>query len=220
MTWDHGVRLIDSLIWPLVIILSLFVFGPALRRFLNDVKEFSFKGGGLEASATRETIKAAAAVGVAVGRQKKDSENPSPIRDVPEITPLIEKATAPRPRRRLSRATVLWVDDRPSNNVYERRALEALGLHIELANDTDDALQKLASKHFDLVISDMGRPSSKQAGFELLRAVRDRGANMPFVIYAGSNAPEHRAEAKRRGAQGTTNDPSELFELVLDHILT
>jgi CheY-like chemotaxis protein len=141
-------------------------------------------------------------------------------RDLPEIAPLIEKATAPRPRRRLSRATVLWVDDRPTNNLYERRALEALGLHIDLASDTEEAMGMLRRKKYDLVISDMGRPSSNRAGFELLKAIRDSGDDVPFVIYAGSNAPAHAVEARRRGAQGTTNDPSELFELVLDHILT
>jgi CheY-like chemotaxis protein len=82
------------------------------------------------------------------------------------------------------------------------------------------ALEKLRRKKYDLVISDMGRPSSKQAGFELLKAIRDTGNDVPFVIYAGSNAPAHGVEARRRGAQGSTNDPSELFELVLDQILT
>jgi CheY-like chemotaxis protein len=112
------------------------------------------------------------------------------------------------------------VDDRPTNNLYERRALEALGLHIDLASDTEEAMGMLRRKKYDLVISDMGRPSSNRAGFELLKAIRDSGDDVPFVIYAGSNAPAHAVEARRRGAQGTTNDPSELFELVLDHILT
>jgi CheY-like chemotaxis protein len=218
MTWDHGVKLVDAVIWPFVIILLLLVFGPALRRFLADAKVLSFKGGGVEASATRETIKAAAAVGAAVGRQKTGGD--SPTKELPEIAPLIEKATAPRTRRRLSRATVLWVDDRPANNLYERRALQALGLHIDLASDTEEAIGKLRRKKYDLVVSDMGRPSSKQAGFELLKAIRENGDDVPFVIYAGSNAPAHGVEARQRGAQGTTNDPSELFELVLDHILT
>ena len=37
---------------------------------------------------------------------------------------------------------MLWVDDRPENNLYERRALEALGIHIDLANDSQEALRK------------------------------------------------------------------------------
>ena len=36
----------------------------------------------------------------------------------------------------------------------------------------------------------------------------------PFFIYAGSNLPEHRKLAAQHGAQGTTNRPQELFELV------
>jgi CheY-like chemotaxis protein len=129
------------------------------------------------------------------------------------LHPLIETTSSPPRRRKLQQSTVLWVDDRPENNLYERRALEALGIHIDLANDSQEALRKLSSKEYDLVISDMARPSSKQAGYELLKLVRDSGNSVPFIIYAGSNLPQYRLEAENRGAQGSTNDPHELFEL-------
>jgi len=32
------------------------------------------------------------------------------------------------------------------------------------------------------------------------------------LIYAGSNAPEHDREAKRRGASGSTGNPRDLFQ--------
>ena len=53
------------------------------------------------------------------------------------------------------------------------------------------------------MISDMARPSSKQAGYELLKLVRDSGNSVPFIIYAGSNLSQYRLEAENRGAQGT-----------------
>ncbi|WGV24561.1 hypothetical protein [Halotia branconii] len=37
----------------------------------------------------------------------------------------------------------------------------------------------------------------------------------PFIIYAGSKDPEHVAESQRHGAIGCTNNPNELFEMVL-----
>jgi len=121
----------------------------------------------------------------------------------------------PRVMRRAARSTVLWVDDRPSNNVHERQSLEALGVSFVLATSTEEALEILKRQGFDAIISDMGRPPDAQAGYTLLDALRVKGDRTPFIIYAGSRAPEHRAEARRRGAVGCTNRADELFEMVL-----
>jgi CheY-like chemotaxis protein len=112
-------------------------------------------------------------------------------------------------------STVLWADDCPNNNVYERQALEAVGINVVLAVSTEEALEKLNQQKFDAIISDMGRPPDKQAGYTLLDKLRSSGNQTPFVIYAGSKAPEHIVESRRRGAIGCTNNPNELFEMVL-----
>jgi len=64
----------------------------------------------------------------------------------------------------------------------------------------------------------MGRPPDPQAGYTLLEKIKERQINTPFIIYAGSRSPEHVAEARKRGAIGTTNNPQELFEMVVDAI--
>ena len=76
-------------------------------------------------------------------------------------------------------------------------------------------MTKLTTSSYDAVISDMSRPPDPRAGYTLLEEMRNRGMQTPFIVYAGSNAPEHRQEALRRGAQGSTNRADELFELVL-----
>jgi len=66
-----------------------------------------------------------------------------------------------------------------------------------------------------LIISDMGRPPDRQAGYTLLALVRNElRSDIPYIIYAGSNAPEHDAEARRRGATASTGNPTELLRLV------
>lgn len=110
---------------------------------------------------------------------------------------------------------VLWVDDRPKNNVFERQSLEALGFQFTLALSTEEALEALSCTEFDAIISDMGRPPDQRAGYTLLKSLRSEGDQTPFLIYAGSRSPEHIKEAKKRGAQGTTNMPDQLFEMVL-----
>jgi CheY-like chemotaxis protein len=111
---------------------------------------------------------------------------------------------------------LLWVDDRPSNNRYERAALEALGLIIDLSVSTEDALERIhRGRPFDLIISDMGRPPDPRAGYTLLDKLRSSGDRTPYIIYAGSRSGEHFDEAVRRGAEGCTNRPQELIDMAM-----
>ncbi len=112
------------------------------------------------------------------------------------------------------RNRILWVDDRPQNNVYERKAMESMGLQFTLAESTDEALRILVTRRFAAVISDMGRKEGPREGYKLLEAFRAKDKATPFFIYAGSNAPQHRREAALRGAQGSTNIADELVEMV------
>jgi len=118
-------------------------------------------------------------------------------------------------RERLDGIRILWVDDQPSNNRYERSVLEQLGAEIHLAIDTHDAILIAKEQSFDFVISDMGRPSGDRAGYALLSALRRMNLVAPFFLYTGSNAPKHQREAVQRGAVGSTNNPHELLEMIL-----
>ncbi|MBC7729733.1 MAG: TIR domain-containing protein [Microbacteriaceae bacterium] len=109
---------------------------------------------------------------------------------------------------------ILWVDDRPDNNTYERQAMEAMGLTFTLAVSTDEALQFLSTQKFAAIISDMGRNEGPREGYKLLELLRAQDKSTPFFIYAGSNAPSHRREASLRGAQGSTNIAETLIEMV------
>ena len=113
------------------------------------------------------------------------------------------------------RKQILWVDDRPDNNRYERSAFESFGLKFTLALSTDEAVGILKDQKFTAIISDMGRREGPREGYKLLEAVRSSGDLTPFFIYAGSRGPEHRKEAAERGAQGTTNMASELIDMVV-----
>ena len=49
--------------------------------------------------------------------------------------------------------------------------------------------------------------------------MRQRGDSVPFVIYSSSRSPEHIEEAISHGCLLATNDPVELFEVVMEEIL-
>ncbi len=118
------------------------------------------------------------------------------------------------------RNRILWVDDRPENNAHERSAFEALGLRFTLSLSTDNALELLRSSRFAVIISDMGRKEGPREGYKLLDALRERGDMTPLVFYAGSNSPEHKRETEKHGGQGCTNNPQELFRLVMAAMIT
>ena len=114
--------------------------------------------------------------------------------------------------------TILWVDDRPNNNIYEREVLETLGFKFDLALSTNEALKLLKKNKYAVIISDMGRVEGPQEGYTLLKKVRQFDKETPFIIYAGSNLLEHKVMAQERGAQGSTNRPNELIDLVTTHV--
>jgi CheY-like chemotaxis protein len=110
---------------------------------------------------------------------------------------------------------VLWVDDRPDNNLHERRALEAMGLNFTLSRSTTEALGELSRREFGAIISDMGRREGPREGYLLLEKVRQTDQRTPYFIYAGEGGAEHERDALSRGAQGNTNNAQELFRMVM-----
>jgi len=115
---------------------------------------------------------------------------------------------------------ILWVDDCPENNVYVRNILENYGLKFDLALSTERAMNFLQSNNYSLVISDMGRKEGQREGYVLLKQIRDSGNSVPFVIFSSDGSrPEHRAEAERNGAQGSTDIVAEAVDMVLKLLL-
>ena len=212
--FETVISLLQAIIWPLIIVIILLTLRIPLKKFLGDIIEVTLKAGPIETTAKRQQI---IEVGTSLGAASahwRDVTQPD-IEKTKAIAKLVEHLITPATARQLEGTIVLWVDDRPINNTYERQALEALGIQFTISKSTEDALEKLKQKTYAIIISDMARPPDQRAGYVLLENVQAMHIPTPFIIYAGSKRPEHIAEARRRGAFGTTNDPLELFELVI-----
>ena len=229
MDFNHWASIIGLIIsflqvvaWPFVVLLVLVYLRKPLKKFLEDVIEVNFKAGPIETTARRENRMVAAASLAAATTHWQDAAQGKQQEQIAEktkeVAKTVEQLITPRTSRQLEGASILWVDDRPMDTTYERQALEALGVQFTLSRSTEDALERLSRKNYDLIVSDMARPPDRYAGYMLLEKVKAMHISTPFIIYASGKKPEYLAEARRRGAFGNTNEPQELFELVVNAI--
>jgi CheY-like chemotaxis protein len=234
MDIDHWIKLLEVLIsllqvliWPFIAGLALLYLGKTLKNYVDDlrrdknVSELSAEVGttGVKLNVKRQVeIVENLTLAKSKSTESQSGEQAHAEVKTREVLHIASKIATSQTVQQVAGARVLWVDDNPSNNVYERRALEALGIQFTLSTSTQDALDKLRLDSYDVIISDMGRSSDKQAGYTLLGELRKLNVLTPFIIYAGSNRPEHKAEVIRRGGLGTTNNPQELFQLVINAI--
>jgi CheY-like chemotaxis protein len=214
---EQWTGLLGVVAWPLVVVFSVFLFRKVLRDVLSR-DDLSFSGpAGITFSAKRAVgalVDASEAKSRASGR---DPSAPGHLSEGDAADQVQEVAGFVGRLRRSPR--LLWVDDMPSNNRYERSAIESMGMIVDLSTSTEDAQQKLRRRgEYDAVISDMARPEGSQAGYELLRWMRGRGDRTPFVIYSSSDSPAHFDEAIRRGAVGSTARPEELIDMILQSL--
>jgi CheY-like chemotaxis protein len=204
-------QLLGVLIWPAVLIFFLVRFRAALADFFANLGEISLRTPGLEATARRRQVEAAAALGAAIAARAPIDDTQATAADPRDVA---EALPTPRAQRRLQGSRILWVDDQPNNNRFERQALEAYGMNIDQSTSTEDAVGKIRRRPYDLIISDMGRPPDSRAGYTLLNQLRRTGDKTPYIIYSGSRAPEDVQEARQHGALGSTNSPQELITIV------
>lgn len=142
------------------------------------------------------------------------SDIPASEAELHKIVEVVRAAGPASPSGDGWRNHILWVDDRPQNNTYERQAFEGVGLRFTLALSTDEAFERLSQTKFAAIISDMGRREGPREGYVLLDRLRKEGDRTPLFFYAASNAPEHKRETRDHGGQGCTNNAQELFEMV------
>jgi DNA-binding NtrC family response regulator len=111
-------------------------------------------------------------------------------------------------------AKVLWIDDHPENNLWERRLFEVFDATCVTVETTRSAIACLQADSFDLIISDIARSSSTREGVDVLPSIRTVAPRIPILFYVGqlteSTAP--------MGAQGIAAEPNELLHLVLDQL--
>lgn len=115
-------------------------------------------------------------------------------------------------------ARILVVDDSITTRTLEKGILEMQGYEVEVAVNGQDALNKLQSANFDLVLSDIQMPVMD--GMQLLATLKqDPDLNaIPVVVVTSLDAPHEKARGLELGAAAYLVkqhfDPVELIEII------
>ncbi|AGN00797.1 multi-sensor signal transduction histidine kinase [Salinarchaeum sp. Harcht-Bsk1] len=94
---------------------------------------------------------------------------------------------------------ILHVDDEPgfADLVATYLGREDDRITVETATAASDALDLLAERQFDCVLSDYDMPGRN--GIEFLEAIRERHGDLPFILYTGKGSEEIASEAIAAG---------------------
>jgi CheY-like chemotaxis protein len=117
-------------------------------------------------------------------------------------------------------ARILLVEDNPTNRLVASAMLKKLGyVHIDIAEDGEAALEKVASGHYDLILMDCLMPNMD--GYTATRELRRRGITQPILAITANVMPEDAELCLAAGMNAHLHKPINLRALAeaLEHWL-
>ncbi len=108
--------------------------------------------------------------------------------------------------------TILVVDDEPDLRDSLGKVLRKEGYLVLLAESGEAALEVLASKHVDLVLTDLRMP--QMSGMDLLRQIKRQWPDIEVLVLTAYGTIEGAVEAMRAGAYDFVTKPLKRAELV------
>jgi CheY-like chemotaxis protein/GAF domain-containing protein len=114
----------------------------------------------------------------------------------------------------LSDKRILVADDEPIIRQTISDVLCKFGCQVELACDGNEAIAKLESATFDLVLSDIKMPH--HSGYEIFALAKEKNHSLPFVFMTGFGYdPNHSViRARQEGLSGVLYKPFKVDELL------
>jgi CheY-like chemotaxis protein len=134
-------------------------------------------------------------------------EIPLVVTDIPKAAPIIS-SQGPSPLSALRRLRILVVDDVKANRDVAGALLVSLGHTVAFASGGAEALEKLPTEQFDLVLMDLQMP--QMDGFETARAIRAMSTplgRVPIFALTASVMPDQIAAAREAGMDGHIGKP-------------
>ena len=114
---------------------------------------------------------------------------------------------------------VLIVEDDAAARVGLEQLVKSWGFVAEAATDGEDALSKVTAFRPTIVISDLVMP--RMDGLELLRALREQGADVTTLLLTAQGTVETAVEAMKEGAYDYLTKPVDIqrLKILLDKVV-
>ena len=189
------VEALSSILWPIIVIIFIIYFRSPIEQIIESAKsrKWTIKIGGQELTMEE------------VNSQQRDL-----------ITDLQEQIIGIRPKiegidnktnigilEKINKESqsVLWVDDDPKKYTFIKQYLLDLGVNVDLALSTTEALNKYNQNKYNVILSDLGREENgiynDHAGIDLLKLIRNLNDKIPFIIYCSYHKVEEYSEEAR-----------------------
>ena len=115
----------------------------------------------------------------------------------------------------MTRDRVLLVDDEESFVEILGKRLRARGLRVDTSNSGEEALEKVKTREFDVIVLDLAMPGMD--GIETLKRLRQFDPDLQIILLTGHGTIEKGVEATKLGAMEFLQKPANLPDL-LEHI--
>ena len=117
------------------------------------------------------------------------------------------------------RGRILHVEDSPTAVTVLKKVLEDKPVEIDHCPNVDEALDRLANAHYDLVVTDYNLEGGK-TGLDLIRAVRlDLRQRVPILVLSSIENRERKIEILESGANDFVSKPVVPRELLVGVVL-
>ncbi len=113
-----------------------------------------------------------------------------------------------------SAGSVLIIDDEAAIRESLQTLLEFEGYSVEVANDGEEGLTRIAERPFDLVLLDFALP--ERNGVEILREIRERDSELPVIMITAYGTVENAVNAMQAGATNFIQKPWDNEKLLAD----
>jgi signal transduction histidine kinase/CheY-like chemotaxis protein len=135
------------------------------------------------------------------------------------VTPEEQQYKEAEPEKELQNVAILVVEDNPFNVLVAQSLLERSGAIVDVANNGEEALEKIQPGKHRLVLMDLNMPVMD--GFEATRRLRASGATLPVIALTATLPAEVENDVERAGFNDIVVkpfNPDELFRVILKHL--
>jgi CheY-like chemotaxis protein len=190
------IKILPSLVWSFIVIGLIIIFYRPIKDELIP-RMTGLKALGFEATFIKKELDRLAESKPAGTEASRDQV----ARRAQRIKKIIEDGR------------ILFVNDSPDQMQQVISILKSLGMSVDIATSTSQALILMTASAYDVVISDMKRGDIVDEGLRFLNETIKRGIMQPMIFTVGHYEPDRGVPPF---AFGITNRVDELFNLIFD----